>query len=84
MDRKSIKEIARKFPLLIFISIILISIVASIVERVWGYFIAGLLSSLGLTLIVYGIIGVFNRSVMVGDIDEDPREVVGSRAGDYF
>ena len=77
MNRKSTKKIVVTFLILVIISIL---VVPSLITNDWMYLLLALVSMLGLFLIPYGIAGVWKESIVVGDIDEDPRTVTGSSA----
>ena len=64
----------------IIIFCIFVSIVASIILWNWWYLLVGLFFGIGLCTIFAGIMGVLNKSVIVGGFEEDGREVVGNKA----
>jgi hypothetical protein len=59
---------------------VFVSIVVSIILRNLWYLLVGLFLGIGLCTIFAGIIGVLNKSVIVGGFEEDGREIVGSKA----
>jgi hypothetical protein len=59
---------------------IFVSIVASIILWNWWYFLGGGVFGIGLCMILMGIMGVLNKSIIIGGFQEDGREVVGSKA----
>jgi hypothetical protein len=59
---------------------IFVSIVASIILWNWWYFLVGGVFGIGLCMILMGIMGILNKSIIIGGFQEDGREVVGSKA----
>ena len=60
--------------------VIFVSIVASIILWNWWYLLVSLWFGVGLCVILMGIMGVLDKSILVGGFEEDAREVVGSKA----